>query len=148
MGRRSVFTDEIAQRIINGLMDGMSLVKVCELPGIPTRRTVLNWWESRPDFYARCTRAREMQADLMDDKIRDLIESVTPESAPADRVKLAALQWRAAKLAPKKYGERVTNEMVGADGGPIQHEDVSARDVISGRLADIAARSAEPETKH
>jgi hypothetical protein len=40
----------------------------------------------------------------MDDKIIDLIDQATPESALADRVKLAALTWRASKLAPKKYG--------------------------------------------
>jgi hypothetical protein len=100
-GRPSLYSEEIAQRIIDGLMDGLSLIKICQQDGIPSRRTVLYWWEN-PDFCTKC--ARVLQANLMDDKIIDLIDQATPESALADRVKLAALTWRASKLAPKKYG--------------------------------------------
>ena len=63
--------------------------------------------------------------DQMDDRILELAENCTPETAPADRVKLAAYQWRASKLAPKKYGDRLTQEMVGKDGGPIEIADLS-----------------------
>ena len=40
----------------------------------------------------------------------------------ADRVKLAALQWRASRLAPRRYSERRVNELVGAGGGPVAVE--------------------------
>jgi hypothetical protein len=107
VGRPSKYSEALADRIVDYLMEGASMVKICDLPDMPHRRTVLRWMESESDFATKCARAREMQADLMDDKISDLIDNVTPESAPADRVKLAALQWRASKLAPKKYGDRV-----------------------------------------
>ena len=115
-GRPSLYTEEIAQRIIDGLMDGLSLIKICEQNGIPSRRTVLYWWDANPDFCAKCARARILQADLMDDKIIDLIDQATPESAPADRVKLAALTWRASKLAPKKYGNKLDLAHADPDG--------------------------------
>lgn len=114
MGRPSEFSEEVAEEIIGGLMEGKSLVQVCDADGMPNRRTVMRWMEGNADFASRCARAREMQADLMDDKISELIESVTPESAPADRVKLSALQWRASKLAPKKYGDRLDLNHSGA----------------------------------
>ena len=63
------FNEEIAEQIICGLMDGKSLVKVCEEEGMPHRRTVLRWMEKDEDFATRCARARVLQADLMDDKI-------------------------------------------------------------------------------
>jgi hypothetical protein len=87
---------------------------------MPNRRTVLRWWEKDPDFATKCARARVLQADLMDDMIIDLINSVTPESASADRVKLAALTWRASKLAPKKYGDKLDLTHAAPDGGPVQ----------------------------
>lgn len=118
MAKPTMFTEEMAERICDGLMEGKSLVKICEEKGMPNRRTVLRWMEANDAFATRCARAREMQADLMDDKIADLIESVTPESAPADRVKLSALQWRASKLAPKKYGDKVA--VTDPEGGPLQ----------------------------
>jgi len=117
---RQTYTPEIAERICDGLMDGMSLVKICQAENMPHRRTVLRWWEKDPDFATKCARARTLQADLMDDMIIDLINSVTPESASADRVKLAALTWRAAKLAPKKYGDKLDLTHAAPDGGPVQ----------------------------
>jgi len=52
------------------------------------------------------TRARvcESQADYMDDLILDTANACTPESSPADRVKIGAYQWRASRLKPKVYG--------------------------------------------
>ena len=115
-GRPSLYSEEIAERVINGLMEGLSLIKICEQDGIPTRRTIMNWWETKPDFYTKCARARILQADLMDDMILYLIAATTPESAPADRVKLAALTWRASKLAPKKYGNKLDLTHADPDG--------------------------------
>lgn len=118
-GRPSIRTDDIVERIIGELMDGKSLVKICDAKDMPNRRTILRWMESDEEFATKCARARAMQADLMDDKIADLIETCTPKSAVADRVKLAAMQWRAAKLMPKKYGDKITQEHTGPDGVPL-----------------------------
>lgn len=107
MPAHSSYTDATGQKICDLLMEGESLVSICELPGMPNRRTVLRWMEADDAFAARCARARRMQADYMDDQIIQLIKNVTPESAPADRVRLAAMQWRAAKLEPKKYGDKL-----------------------------------------
>ncbi len=118
-GRPSKRTPEMEEAIINGLMDGYSLVQICASDTMPNRRTILRWMEDDEAFASRCARAREIQADLMDDKIIQLIDEISVENAPAMRVKLSALQWRASKLAPKKYGDKVVNEHSGPDGGPI-----------------------------
>ena len=55
----------------------------------------------------------------MDDKILTVANECTPETAHADKVKIAAYQWRAAKLAPKKYGEKTQQEISGPDGSPL-----------------------------
>lgn len=114
MSRPSTRTEEIEERILAGLIDGMSMVQICEQEGMPNRRTVMRWMEADEGFASRCARAREMQADFMDDKIIELIETVTPENATAARVKLAALQWRASKLAPKKYGDKIEQHITGS----------------------------------
>lgn len=106
-GRHSLFTEEIAEQICDLLMDGMSLVKICERDDMPHRSTVIRWMADNADFATRCARARDAQADLMDDKILDVAEASTSETAAADRVKIAAYQWRASKLQPKKYGDKL-----------------------------------------
>lgn len=112
-GRPSKRTQEMEEAIINGLMDGYSLVQICATDNMPNRRTILRWMEDDEAFATRCARAREIQADLMDDKIIQLIDDVNVENASAMRVKLSALQWRAAKLAPKKYGDKQEVEHTG-----------------------------------
>ena len=107
MARPSEKSDTVVEHIIGELIDGKSLRQICDADDMPNRRTVMRWLEVDDDFATKYARARVLQADLMDDKINELIETVTPASAPADRVKLAALQWRAAKLEPKKYGDKL-----------------------------------------
>lgn len=44
---------------------------------------------------------------------------------------------------PEKFKDRVSQELMGKGGGPIETKDVSARETIIGRLASLAARRAE-----
>lgn len=76
--------------------------------------------KNNEEFATECARARAMQADLMDDMILDVARACTNETAFADKVKISAYQWRAMKLAPKVYGERLAH--TGADGGAIATE--------------------------
>ena len=112
-------SEELIIRILDRLADGESLRQICADPDMPSRHTVMNWQDDDPSFSTRCARAREWQADLMDDKILATAEKCTPETAPADKVKISAYQWRASKLAPKKYGDKIQQEHSGPDGGAI-----------------------------
>lgn len=115
-GRPSSYSDNLSQTICDRLAAGESLRKICESPEMPDRSTVMSWQATNQEFSARCARAREWQADLMDDLILDTANECTSETAAAARVKISAYQWRAAKLAPKRYGERVAHEHRGAVG--------------------------------
>ncbi len=65
-------------------------------------------------------KAREALADQAAYEIGLIAANCTPETAVADRVRLVALQWRASKLSSRKYSERRVNEVVGAEGGPLE----------------------------
>jgi len=106
VGRSSLYSDAMADAICARMIEGESLVDICRDPDMPGRQTVYDWEEAHPEFRTRCARAREGLAEYQDHLIAELIAKCTPESAVADRVKLAGLQWRAAKLAPKRYGDR------------------------------------------
>ncbi len=122
VGRPSNYTAALADRIVEAMIDGGDLVAICQQPGFPDRASVYRWAAERPDFAARLEQAREALGDLAAYEIGQIAVSVTPETAAADRVKLAALQWRASRLAPRKYSERRVNELVGAGGGPVAVE--------------------------
>jgi hypothetical protein len=124
-GRASDFHDEIATRICDLLMDGVSLRSICEQEDMPGRTTVFRWMDENPDFASRYARARMLQADLMDDLILETANACTPATAQADKVKIAAFQWRASKLMPKVYGDKTEVAVAGPKGGPVQSERVT-----------------------
>jgi hypothetical protein len=85
---------------------------------------VVRWLERYPEFASMYAHGRTLQADLMDDMILDTANACTPATAQADRVKISAFQWRAAKLKPKVYGDKAEVALTGANGGPVQSERV------------------------
>lgn len=143
MARPSSYNEDVADEICGLLIEGLSLRKICDRDDMPDRRTVMRWLDAKPEFAAKCARARELQADLMDDLIIDTAEATTSDNAAASRVKIAAYQWRAAKLAPKKYGDSSTLKHTGADGGPVQFANMTEAE-IDARLAAAIAGGSEP----
>jgi hypothetical protein len=119
LGRPSDYSQEIVDAICERLANGQSLRRICTNDEMPDRSTVLRWLESHDDFAAKYARARDAQADYMDDLILDTADACTPLTAISDRVKIGAYQWRGSKLKPKKYGDRTLTELTGLDGGPI-----------------------------
>ncbi len=116
--RPTLFTEALAELICERLMEGRSMRSICDDSDMPHRVTILRWMGKDDAFAAKCARARSLQADLMDDMILDVANACTNETALADRVKISAYQWRASKLAPKVYGEKVA--LTGATGGAIE----------------------------
>ena len=122
VGRPTKYTEALADRIVDARVAGSDLVAVCKQPGFPDRASVYRWAADRPEFAARLDRAREALGDLAAFEIGQIAAHCTTETAAADRVKLTALQWRASRLAPRRYSERRVNELVGSGGGPVAVE--------------------------
>jgi hypothetical protein len=107
---------EVMDEIVHRISEGESLRAVCRDKRMPSIWTVMDWQRDDAEFANRCARARELQAEVMDEKILSVADRVeTGEMDPnSARVVLSAYQWRAAKLAPKKYGEKIeTTHQVG-----------------------------------
>lgn len=156
MGRPSKYTDVLAAMICERIANGESLRRVCEDESIPALSTVCKWLNENKVFSEQYKRAREDQADLFaaeileiaDDGRNDWMERqgkdgesalvVDHEHIQRSRLRVDTRKWLMARMAPKKYGDRVTNEHVGADGGPIQTESRSSRDLAKAVAAMLA----------
>jgi hypothetical protein len=115
-------TPELEERIAERL-ETMSLRQICSrFDDVPDRATIHRHMAANPEFATKCARAREENAEFMDDRILEIAQKVeSGELEPkAGSVIISAFQWRASKLAPKKYGDKLQQEVTGADGGPIQ----------------------------
>lgn len=106
-GRPSTFSEAVADLILGRLMEGESLRSICADPDMPGRTTVLRWQAENASFGARCARAREVQADAIFDEMQDIADSATPETVQVAKLRISTMQWRAAKLAPKRYGDKL-----------------------------------------
>jgi hypothetical protein len=136
VGRPSTYSDEIADIICERMINGESLVKICKDENMPSRAAVYRFFDARPDFEARCARAREGMADFLVDEIDELAEATTEANVQSMKVKISTKQWRAMKMAPRIYGDRTRTEVTGADGGAIQV-----------KATTVDARQLEPEAR-
>lgn len=113
MGRPSKYSDELAEAICERLAGGESLVQICRDEDMPGLRTVMRWAAENAAFGTEYGRAREAQAEVMDHYIYTAALEANDDPQAA-RVRIEAYKWRAAKLAPKRYGDS-NRTLLGSD---------------------------------
>lgn len=132
IGRPSIRSVEIEDRIIEGLTAGTPLTIVCEPEDMPGLRTVYDWMNGDEEFSARIARAREagwdriaLDALAIADEVtdKDTIETKFGEIPNKEWIMRSKLRVETrlkllAKWDPKRYGEMIKH--AGADGGPMQ----------------------------
>jgi hypothetical protein len=134
----SIYTQEIADEILVRLAEGESLRAICRDLHMPDKATVLRWLQSNEEFRDQYARARELQAegqadellDIADDGTNDWVNRETRdggtirvldgEHVQRSKLRVDARKWIAARLLPKRYGDRIAHEHSGSGGGPIE----------------------------
>lgn len=138
------FDQAKADRICEMLIEGWSLRRACaEMRNQygdewPSEATVRLWaMRDENGFSAQYTRAREVQAHTLAEEIRDISDTprngIKTKTEPDGSVKteegdmiehrrlqVDARKWYLSKVLPKVYGEKITQEHTGANGGPLQ----------------------------
>lgn len=121
--------DDICKRIAQG----ESLSAICRCKDMPSKPTVLDWLFVDKEFSTQYARAREQQAEhyldeiiaISDDVSLDTLvdgegnERTNNEAIQRSKLKVDTRKWVMSKLAPKKYGDKITQEVTGANGDPI-----------------------------
>ena len=92
-------------RICEQIALGRSLVSVCKEPGMPAYSTVMEWRLEDTSFGENYTRAREDQADYLADEVIDIADTATDPNLA--RVQIDARKWKAGRMKPKVYGDRL-----------------------------------------
>lgn len=91
--------------ICKRIAEGESLRAICKAKDLPSAETVRVWLSEDRAFSAQYARAREDQADFYADEIIEIADSTSdPNKA---RVQIDARKWKASKLQPKKYGDKI-----------------------------------------
>lgn len=132
----SKYSENIADIICERMVDGQSMRTICQDPDMPDRATVLRWLHLHEDFAAKYARARELQGDYYAEETIHIVDE--EEDPNRGRVRMQARQWYAAKLAPKKYGDKQAVEL---SGNVAVTKNVS--DMTDEELAAIATASSK-----
>ena len=118
-GRPSLYTPEIAAKICDALAEGQSLRKICKDDSMPSEAAVRRWViDDYEGFAAQYTRSRDIGLDCVADEVFEIADDGSDHQR--DRLRFDARRWYLSKLAPKRYGDKITQEHTGTDGGPIQ----------------------------
>ena len=124
--------EAMIETLLEQIEQGKSMREVCRQDGMVDHTTVIRWMRDDAALATRYARARTAQADVLFDRMEEVEERVAAGEmeSHAARVVLDSMRWRAAKLAPKVYGERIDVEVT------------DARISIRGALADAQHRLA------
>lgn len=132
-GRPSSFTQEMADLICERIGSGESLRAICRDAEMPAQSTVFKWLVDFKSFSEQYARAREAQTEALAEEILEIAddgrndtytdedgnERTNHDVVARSRLRVDSRKWLMSKLAPKKYGEKITQEHTGPDGGPV-----------------------------
>ena len=136
MARPSDYSLQLAALICDRMAEGESLRTICKDEDMPARSTVFLWLAAHKEFSDLYARAVDARAHLLAEEILEISDDGRNDTYKDDegnvmtdhdviarsRLRVDSRKWLAARLAPRKYGDKITQEVTGADGGPIKSE--------------------------
>ena len=145
-GGRAIKRREVLDAIFAGISLGKSARAMCVEVGI-SQRVLWNWLASDEELMRQYQRAKELCVDayaeeiieISDEGSRDTYidekgrEMVNREVIARAQLRIDARKWYAARLAPRKYGDKI----------PVTHESADAKKPVghSVEVAFVATQS-------
>lgn len=136
-GRPTIYSEDLTLAICTRLAEGESLRSICADPEMPNIGTVLRWVldGKHEEFSKQYEQARDIQADVWADEIihisntpqlgikrkiaGDKVEVTEGDMTEHRKLQIDARKWIAARLKPKKYGDKVEQTHKGDAANPI-----------------------------
>lgn len=164
-GRPSIRSDEVVQKILARMASGDSLRRACFEDEMPAPSTFLLWVSQDKALSEQYDRVREVRADGMFEEMLDIADDGTNdwmlrghgdndpgwvangENIQRSRLRVDTRKWALARMNPKKFGEKITNEVVGKDGGPIATTTIDAKKLTKEQLAALATINLPPDRR-
>lgn len=126
-GRPTTYTVELTDIICERLALGESMRSISLNEDMPAMSTLFKWLREHDEFSEQYTRAKQESADTLTDEMLEIADSdeakVDAVSVGHARLRIETRKWLASKLKPKKYGDKITQEHTGKDGGAIKYEN-------------------------
>lgn len=109
---------EKIDELLTLLASGESVKFSCGVSGVEK-----TWFYRRcasdKEFEKRVDAARKIGVQSRIDEIVAIVDEAEEDNHNVTKLKVWARMWEAAKLNPKKYGDKIQAEIGGSDGGPL-----------------------------
>ena len=105
MTKKLELTLQIAEDIEKLLMNGTSLVAICQTKGSPSLSKVYDWMRTDKEFSNRIMNARKIAAQTYLDKMIIELENADAKNIAVTREKLIHYRWLSSKLIAV-YGDK------------------------------------------
>lgn len=128
-----MYDDDLAEKILERLAEGETLVAICRDDGMPAARTVRGWCKTHKEFGERYADAMEAGCHALLDETLEIADDADADYLPgkdgpvfnAENVQRAKLRiWTRHELAARKrpdlFSAKVKMEHTGAGGGPVE----------------------------
>ena len=132
-GKPTVFSKARAQEIIDLVLEERTIREICSLAHMPTKPTLFKWLDDNPDFRDTFEHAKQFLADILIDDIKEIADDarndfmmtkkgpkLNKEAVMRSKLRVDARFRLAEKLFPRRFGSKVTQEITGAEGKPIE----------------------------
>lgn len=145
------FLDEVGiDKVCERVAAGETLTALSRGLGVPLS-ALMGWVDADPARYSQFHYARVISAKTWDEKAETaILDAKDPHELNRARELANHYRWRAKSIAPKDYGDKVTQEHTGANGGPIVSTAVDLSGLSDSELAvmqKLLAKSTAGATK-
>jgi hypothetical protein len=136
----SSYSPRLAAQICARIAAGEAVRAIAQTPGMPASSTIYLWLNTQEDFRLLHAAACEERADALAEEMVAIADDCSGdwkaggkdgkervfdrENLARAKLRIETRRWRAARLAPRKYGDRA--EATGAGPALMSHEDALA----------------------
>lgn len=134
-GRKSEYNQEIANKILDQIIEGKSLRTICKVRGMPHWSTIFKWIHDVEGFAEHYAHARAESSNALFEELLDICDNGTNdwmeknakgndrtiwkahgEHIQRSKLRVDTRKWALSKLQPKKFGEHFSTEHSGTIG--------------------------------
>lgn len=138
VGRPTDYSLELSDRICARLSEGESMRSVCRDDAMPVLTTIFRWLRTKEEFRQQYEIAKEESAESLADEMVDIADyeagqplmedglpvmvdgkvvmTIDGPSVSHAKLRIDTRKWAASKLKPKKYGEKIQQEITPGEG--------------------------------
>jgi hypothetical protein len=109
--RPTLFSEGLSAEICRRLADGELLCDICRPTRMPDRDTVRRWQNENGSFRSQFATALDQQADALAEEAIHIARNAEAGTVTVCRLQVDTIKWLTAKIAPKRYGEKVVPDV-------------------------------------